>query len=79
MTFGEWLTANPMRMPDVASAIGVHLVTAYKLRNGIIMPSIRIAAAIERLTAGQVTALDFVPNPPGRPLCATAEAMAKTS
>lgn len=63
MTLDQWIAGRQMRMAEVAAAIGVHLVTAYKLRSGKAKPSIRVAAAIERLTDGQVTARDFMPEP----------------
>ena len=61
MTLGDWLSENGVRMDDFARDIGVHLVTAYKLRTGKCLPSVRVLAAIERRTNGQVTARDFVP------------------
>lgn len=63
MTLDRWLSENNVRMDDFARSIGVHLVTAYKLRNGKSRPSITVAAAIERTTNGQVTARDLAPTP----------------
>lgn len=60
MNLADWMSANQVRVDDFARQIGVHLVTAYKLRAGKSMPSVRVAAAIERATSGQVTAADFV-------------------
>lgn len=60
MNLADWMSANQVRVDDFARQIGVHLVTAYKLRAGKSMPSVRVAAAIERATCGQVTAADFV-------------------
>lgn len=62
MKLEAWIAGKKLRMDDFARAIGVHTVTAYKLRSGKSLPSIRIAAAIERETGGAVTAADFVPD-----------------
>lgn len=62
MNLAQWMTRNNVRVDEFATAIGVHLVTAYKLRAGKCLPSVRVAAAIERVTRGQVTAADFVPE-----------------
>jgi DNA-binding XRE family transcriptional regulator len=64
MKLDAWINAHKVRMDDFAKAIGVHLVTAYKLRSGKCRPSIRVAAAIERETGGKVTAIDLAPAEP---------------
>ena len=62
MKLSDWMAANQVKVDDFARSIGVHLVTAYKLRAGKSLPSVKIAAAIERATNGAVTAADFVPR-----------------
>lgn len=62
MTLEQWIDENKVRMDVFAKQIGVHLVTAYKLRRGLTMPSVHTLAAIERATDGRVTARDFVPQ-----------------
>ena len=62
MKLSDWMAANQMKVDDFARLIGVHLVTAYKLRAGKSLPSVKVAAAIERATNGAVTAADFVPH-----------------
>lgn len=60
MTLDQWIAEHKVRMDDFARQIGVHLVTAYKLRRGTTQPSVHTLAAIERATRGKVTAVDFV-------------------
>jgi DNA-binding transcriptional regulator YdaS (Cro superfamily) len=62
MKLSDWMTSNEAKVDDFARQIGVHLVTVYKLRAGKSLPSVRVAAAIERATNGAVTAADFVPR-----------------
>lgn len=63
MTLSEWMTANKMTAEALAPRLGVHWATIYKWKGRRSFPRVTQLAEIERLTDGQVTARDFMPEP----------------
>jgi len=62
MKLSQWINAGLGTNRQIAEAAGVHYATAWKWAKGIKRPSWEHIPAIERATAGKVTAADFVPQ-----------------
>jgi len=60
MTLAEYIHAKGIKPPTFAADIGVAPMTVYRWCNGG-WPSRANMAAITRITAGAVTAADFMP------------------
>ena len=56
----EYLKQSGMRQRDLATKLKVKQTTVSKLSNGIAMPSLHLAIAIEDATGGAVTARSWV-------------------
>ena len=63
MTLSDWLKANNTRQADFASRIGVTQGHVSQLCRGG-MPSLEVAAAIERETGGAIPAASWVTHGP---------------
>ncbi len=57
-----YLTSHGLRQADFAAAVGATQATISRLANGSMRPSLELAVAIERATAGAVTAASWVPD-----------------
>ena len=60
MKLQDWLRETGMPRSELAELIGVTVAHISLLCSGRSLPSIRVAAAIERETVGAVRARDFV-------------------
>lgn len=77
MKLRDWMKLKSMSDEAVAMAIGRDRSFVTKLKNETLRPSIETAAAIQRLSEGQVTAVDYEltiaePRPSPSPEGATA-------
>ncbi|WP_018261916.1 helix-turn-helix transcriptional regulator [Methylobacterium sp. WSM2598] len=61
MKLSDWLKANGKSAAWLASQVGRDPSFITRVKNGDAMPSIAVAAEIQRITNGAVTAVDFVP------------------
>jgi len=59
MKLHEWMKEAQMSDSDMAKAIGRERSVVTRIRNGRLLPSVKTAAAIQRLTGGRVTAVDY--------------------
>jgi DNA-binding XRE family transcriptional regulator len=59
MTLHEWLKSEQRTDAWLAAKVGRHRATITKIRNGRLMPSIEVAAKIQRLSRNAVTAADY--------------------
>lgn len=62
MKLEEWMQNNSVSDADLAGRVGRDRTIISKLRKGQIKPSIKVLLAITRLTDGQVTIEDFMPE-----------------
>lgn len=60
MRLADWLKANGRTASWLAGQVGRDPSFIIRVKNGDAMPSIELAADIQRLTDGHVTALDYV-------------------
>ncbi|UYW25716.1 helix-turn-helix transcriptional regulator [Methylorubrum extorquens] len=61
MTLADWLRQNGKTATWLASQVGRDPSFITRVKNGDAMPSIEVAAAIQRVTGGAVTAIDYIP------------------
>jgi DNA-binding XRE family transcriptional regulator len=59
MTLHEWLTREQRTDAWLAEKIGRHRTTITRIRNGRLRPSVAVAAKIQKLSRGAVTAADY--------------------
>jgi DNA-binding XRE family transcriptional regulator len=59
MTLAEWLKRERKTDAWLAERVGRHRATITKIRNGRKLPSIEVAAKIQRLSRNAVTAADY--------------------
>lgn len=59
MKLHEWLKQEQRTDAWLAERVGRHRATITKIRNGRLMPSIEVAAKIQRLSHNAVTAADY--------------------
>lgn len=76
MTLAEWLKREGKTVVALAKDLGRDPSFITRVKNGDAMPSIEVAAEIQRLTEGAVTAIDYVRAAPSTRACAQPEAMA---
>lgn len=60
MTLAEWLKREGKTVVALARELGRDPSFITRVKNGDAMPSIEVAAEIQRLTEGAVTAIDYV-------------------
>lgn len=63
MKLGSWLAKNDKSDAWLAKQVGRDRSFIAKVRKGDALPSVEVAAAIQRLTEGAVTAVDFIEQP----------------
>lgn len=61
MRLADWLRQNERTATWLAGQVGRDPSFITRVKNGDAMPSIEVAAAIQRITDGAVTAVDFLP------------------
>ncbi|WP_456015378.1 helix-turn-helix transcriptional regulator [Methylorubrum populi] len=64
MRLSDWLKANGRTATWLAEQVGRDQSFITRIKNGRAMPSIEVAAAIQRVTGGSVTAIDYLPDQP---------------
>ena len=67
MKLADWLKANGKTATWLADQVGRDSSFIVRIKNGDALPSITVAAEIQRLTDGEVTAVDFVAGAPVEP------------
>lgn len=60
MTLAEWLKREGKTVVALAKELGRDPSFITRVKNGDAMPSIEVAAEIQRITGGEVTAVDHV-------------------
>ncbi|GJE13662.1 helix-turn-helix domain-containing protein [Methylobacterium longum] len=60
MTLADWLKREGMTVVALAKELGRDPSFITRVKNGDAMPSIEVAAEIQRITGGEVTAIDHV-------------------
>ncbi|WP_246753176.1 helix-turn-helix domain-containing protein [Methylobacterium organophilum] len=60
MTLAEWLKREGKTVVALAKELGRDPSFITRVKNGTAMPSVEVAAEIQRLTGGAVTAIDYV-------------------
>ncbi len=60
MTLADWLKREGMTVVALAKELGRDPSFITRVKNGDAMPSIEVAAEIQRITGGEVTAVDHV-------------------
>ncbi len=60
MKLADWLRREGMTVVALAKELGRDPSFITRVKNGDALPSIGVAAEIQRLTSGAVTAVDFV-------------------
>ncbi|WP_342106329.1 helix-turn-helix transcriptional regulator [Methylobacterium sp. SI9] len=60
MTLADWLKREGMTVVALARALGRDPSFITRVKNGDAMPSIEVAAEIQRISGGEVTAIDHV-------------------
>jgi transcriptional regulator with XRE-family HTH domain len=77
MRLADWLKENGRTATWLAEQVGRDQSFITRVKNGSAMPSIEVAAAIQRVTSGQVTAVDYLPTASSAdPVSLTAEGAA---
>ena len=64
MKLEEWMHENKVSDADLAGRVGRDRTIISKLRKGQIKPSLEVLVAVTRITEGQVTVNDFMPEQP---------------
>lgn len=64
MRLSDWLKENGRTATWLAEQVGRDQSFITRVKNGTAMPSIEVAAAIQRVTGGLMTAVDYLPDPP---------------
>lgn len=59
MRLADWLQSNGKTATWLASQVGRDRSFITKVKNGEALPSVEVAADIQRLTGGEVTAIDY--------------------
>lgn len=60
MTLADWLKRESKTVVALAKELGRDPSFITRVKNGDAMPSIEVAAEIQRITGGEVTAIDHV-------------------
>ncbi|MGY2048869.1 XRE family transcriptional regulator [Methylobacterium sp. JK268] len=80
MKLADWLKQNGKTATWLAGQLGRDPSFITRVKNGDAMPSITVAAEIQRITGNEVTAIDFVPEAiDPSPAAAIAPAQAEAS
>jgi transcriptional regulator with XRE-family HTH domain len=61
MKLDDWMAKRRVSDELLANELGVSRATVSRLRRGLQVPSMRLAARIAEFTKGRVTANDFMP------------------
>jgi DNA-binding transcriptional regulator YdaS (Cro superfamily) len=73
MKLADYLSLKGLNDAEFAEMIGRHRASVTRYRNGRTRPDWDAIAVIERVTAGAVTAADFVPEPSLSPAASAGE------
>lgn len=63
MRLADWLRQNGRTTTWLAEQVGRDRSFISRVKNGGALPSVEVAADIQRLTDGEVTAVDYFPLP----------------
>lgn len=60
MMLSDYLTTNKLTLAEFATRAGVSASTVFRIRDGVVLPSLRTIQRIERATGGSVTRIDLI-------------------
>lgn len=60
MMLNDYLTTNKLTLAQFAARTGVSASTVFRIRDGVVLPSLRTIQAIEAATGGLVTRIDLI-------------------